>query len=489
VKSKKAKGISEMSKGISEMSKVKIWRYCKMKTNKLFQKRTTPPTPFPLKSFTFYLLTFSFLLLLACSKNGTDGNDNTITVSGKVTLEGQSDHSGVKVMLFNPIAIDTVLTNLNSRYSNVGIEANQRTEFYWWEHTPAYQTTTGGDGSWSIDNVADGTYHVVAERAGYGWKVIYNAPYAQNNVQLEAVFQLSGTIVQDLTFTTGKHVVISGSVVFNQGRKLTIEPNVTVEFANNGKLEINGLLLCNGTKGNEVYLVSRESANTSRVRLNLATNSTVNYVCIKNLSEGLLLSGSDSTTIMNSRFNNGQDAITLFNSKSVKLQNNYVSDMNSAIVSDASGKNEYEKNIIVNIIEFGLDAFNEDNSLIQNNVFKNCGDYGIAINPTGAPGSILELQNFVIHFNDFVNNQNHIKVGRKAFCIVDQNNFLKEQDYAVWVAEINSVDTLNFKDNYWGYTDPVQIGEKIFDKLDQPNATNPVPIVDFSGYKFNYINW
>ena len=79
----------------------------------------------------FCLFSF-FIFLLSCSTPTDD--DKKVTFSGTVTLEGETDRSGVTVMLFKPIELDTALTNLNAQYPGIGIEINQRTEFFWREH-------------------------------------------------------------------------------------------------------------------------------------------------------------------------------------------------------------------------------------------------------------------------------------------------------------------------------------------------------------------
>jgi len=65
-------------------------------------------------SFTLFLLTFDFFLL-NCSKKPTEP-DNTVTFSGKVTLEGQTDHSDVTIALYKPVELDTALVRINKQY-------------------------------------------------------------------------------------------------------------------------------------------------------------------------------------------------------------------------------------------------------------------------------------------------------------------------------------------------------------------------------------
>lgn len=266
------------------------------------------------------LLFFSFLFLIACSDNGTDPDENGQSFSGKITLEGQTDYSGVTVMLFNPVTIDTTLTNLNSRYPGVGIELNQQTEFHWWEHTPTYQTTTAGDGNWKIENVAEGTHHVVAKKDGFGWKVIFQAPTTENNIQLSPVIALSGIVDQDLVVEADKHVLIASNVRFNQGRTLTVELGSTFEFQNNAVLNIKGQVNIAGQTNNKILFMSETVNNQSKVILEQSNNSTLNNIVFHNVRGGLYIRNSNSLSILNSRFSEGNTGIEIFNANGLNIK-------------------------------------------------------------------------------------------------------------------------------------------------------------------------
>ncbi len=186
--------------------------------------------------FVFCLL--SFVLIFSCSKTPT--KTEGITISGRVVLEDTTDYSGVTVMLFKPVEIDTALTNLNERYPGVGIEINQRTEFYWREHTPLYTTTTNKNGEWKFENIPDGEYHVVAEKEGWGWRVWYNVSKGEHNFTLKKAIQISGVISKDLIIPKDNFVYVSDKVVFSEGKTLTLEKGVIIEFKSDASLEVKG---------------------------------------------------------------------------------------------------------------------------------------------------------------------------------------------------------------------------------------------------------
>jgi hypothetical protein len=73
----------------------------------------------------FFLPTI--LLFLACSKNPT--KPESFSFSGTVHLEGQQDHSGVTVALYNLVELDTAVVRLQKEFSFVGVPISQQTEF------------------------------------------------------------------------------------------------------------------------------------------------------------------------------------------------------------------------------------------------------------------------------------------------------------------------------------------------------------------------
>jgi hypothetical protein len=67
------------------------------------------------------------LLAGVCTKNPTSSLTGTLT--GTVKLEGQRDHSGVTVALYELAELDTSIVRLNQEYPNVAFPIFQVTEF------------------------------------------------------------------------------------------------------------------------------------------------------------------------------------------------------------------------------------------------------------------------------------------------------------------------------------------------------------------------
>ena len=111
------------------------------------------------------------LLLMSCSKQPTSPETGTLT--GTVYLEAQTDHSGITVALYELAELDTAIVGYNQRFPNVAFPISQATEFDHRLGEVAAEAKTKQDGSFEIDGVEEGTYNLVAEKAGFGWKYLY----------------------------------------------------------------------------------------------------------------------------------------------------------------------------------------------------------------------------------------------------------------------------------------------------------------------------
>ena len=122
------------------------------------------------------ILCFSWVLLVffavSCTKSPTEPKTGTLT--GTVYLEGQTDHSGITVALYQLAELDTTILRYNREYPNVGFPISQATEFEHKLGEVVAEAKTKQDGSFEIAGVEEETYNFVAEKAGFGWKYLYN---------------------------------------------------------------------------------------------------------------------------------------------------------------------------------------------------------------------------------------------------------------------------------------------------------------------------
>jgi hypothetical protein len=101
-----------------------------------FHYSTIPFFHYSNKPMRYFLLTILSLSLAcpvellfygACAKQPT--SPDTFSLAGTVHLEGQKDHSGVTVALYNLVEPDTAVVRMQKEFPFVGVPISQQTEF------------------------------------------------------------------------------------------------------------------------------------------------------------------------------------------------------------------------------------------------------------------------------------------------------------------------------------------------------------------------
>ena len=82
-------------------------------------------------------------------------------------LEGQEDHSGVTVALYNLVEPDTAVMQLQKEFPFVGVPISQQTEFDHRLAEAVYTTKTKSDGSFHFSEVEKNTYNLAAFKNGH----------------------------------------------------------------------------------------------------------------------------------------------------------------------------------------------------------------------------------------------------------------------------------------------------------------------------------
>jgi len=171
----------------------------------------------------------TIILLIHCTKLFNADPDEG-TISGRVTLEEMSDHSGINVSLYESVELDTDILSINQEYPSIGVIISQRTEFDHRLYYPNYETIT--------------------DQNGY--------------VELLAEQQVSGTITENTTWESNRHYVVTGDVEVPEGVTLTIEPGAVVRFSTDqsgggySKLKVRGTLIAVGDSLNWITFTSNE---------------------------------------------------------------------------------------------------------------------------------------------------------------------------------------------------------------------------------------
>ncbi|HHE38790.1 MAG TPA: hypothetical protein ENL20_09500, partial [Candidatus Cloacimonetes bacterium] len=114
-----------------------------------------------MKKNTLLALSFSLLSLLLLSCTNTTSTQ-TGSLAGTVQLEGETDHSGIVIGIFELAELDPDIVEANTKWPHIGVKINQHTEFDHRFGTLVKTGETDASGYFEINNIPTGVYNVVA---------------------------------------------------------------------------------------------------------------------------------------------------------------------------------------------------------------------------------------------------------------------------------------------------------------------------------------
>lgn len=448
--------------------------------------------------FLVILIPGSLILLPSCSKNSSDSNDNTITVSGKVTLEGQSDHSGVTVRLYKPVTLDPELAAINQQYPNIGVQISQETEFDYREQTAAYSATTNANGDWSIEKVEKGTYNVVLIKEDYSEKYFLDYSLQDNKTipetGLNRIIILNQGQYNNYNFQSGVHYRITSNSIFTnptipsdivfllEGQMIidglanndhTIRGNKFLGENSAAKIQfedINTISIENGIFkkiSNGVRFVNIQSAHLNNTTIREANNLlycnqiqdlSINQCLLANSVNGIEILGSN-TLLSKSIVTNVIEGMKFYNSVPI-ISNNYLRSGNFGIVVYIDNQIEIKHNIFDNFSVCALCLF-ACHAEVSYNIFTGNSSWLISINSQylqqffQQPDVHLEKNNFMGPIENVAVNLTYISSlpGDIGFCSAN----------------------VNAQNNFWNTNSELFISSRILDK----NETNQAGEVFF----------
>jgi len=271
-----------------------------------------------------------------------------VTVDGFCYLEGETDHSGTKV-LFNAVSPSAV--------------------------TDSVYTIANGS---FIISLAGGIYTL--NYSHDGWQPYFTGEIPLfANTTLDEVTLASGTVqevsgTQSGTWTSDYIYNVIGDVSVPAGDSLIIEPGVTVKFMGNYSLDIYGYLFAVGTETDSIYFTSGQaSANPSdwnRIKFfsNSVTNSVITYSKIDYAGSGIGCHYS-SPTISNNTISNNSTGIGCHYS-SPTISNNTIS-YNNGGISCMDSSPTIINNTISNNDYSGISCMMSSSPTIINNTISN----------------------------------------------------------------------------------------------------------------------
>ena len=408
--------------------------------------------------FSFFFFLFSLNILFLSCKSSTNPSD-LVTVNGNVYLEGQSDHSGVRVSIYKPVELDTALVRLNEQYPNIGVPISQTTEFDHRYENALYSVLSQSDGSWEIDKVRPGIYNFVAEKDSYGWKYLFEQK-VDILVNFDTLFNIIylDNLNQDLSIRN-RYIIID-NLIIPDNEILTVEDASNCVIKENSKLTVYGNLIIRGSIANPIRIFSEGGEEWDYAEFMNNSHIILQYCIIKNGLQGIY-NKTSQLIFENNIIRNNNIGLQNFNfSDSISIINNLFSHNSVALYNNSVNKSGIFNNIFISNKE-SIRLTSNSYFDIQKNIFYN-DSLSIGINEY----LLTSLSSGKIMWCHFSDNQVNILLGRNIFdFLANYNNFIEPKQYFI-IADFGpkaKVDTVNFTNNYWGTLDRIEIKNRISD--------------------------
>lgn len=297
--------------------------------------------------------------------------------------------------------------------------------------------------------------------------------------------EVKGIISEDTVWDkSGSPYIITGNVLVDEGVKLKITEGVDVKFDGNYYIKVKGNLISKGTEEEKIsFGINGESFQWAGIELN-SRNNLIDHSVISNAENAIVSNGGNviSNTHLNNILGKSYETYVIYSKGDDKISNTHINAagsqyriggifmqgqggvVNNAVVENVDvGVNVNADNDIINSVvnnteEYGIYA--RSNSVIKNNKIENAyiginTEYGgntITYNTVTDSKIGYSMTSYYnnddiineIHYNNFINNETHIKSIPK--------------DYS-----------LDFSNNYFGTTEEEEIAEKIYDFYDDFN--------------------
>ena len=458
------------------------------------------------------LITPIFILfLLSCSNTGPQ----TGNLSGTINLEGQSDHSGIVIGVYELAELDPDIVEANQKWPHIGVIINQHTEFDHRFGTLVKTGETDASGSFEITDIPTGIYNVIVIKDGYGFRYIYevNVTSGSNSLpNLKSVnmlypeTQVTSDISSTTIWQTNHHYIIEEDIIVDD--ELTIEQGAVIRLYEGKEITSYGTFNAVGEYENFVWFTKNDGFSETlnsiepdstyiwdRVTLEPYSQAQVQWCKFDWANIGLLnhLNGFEISDCI---FRESQCGF-----KSEDVDSTFCSNLLCEEIYNEEQGGIYflhvddgciEKNIVKGCAD-GIKIYNQSNPEIKNNYLDNCNTV-IDISYYSSPN---------VHNNEIVNSNQAITVTLYSYPQIKNNEIKTVKgimtyhcSYYNLVINYNNLNCIIFAletktynyiptdidatNNYFFTKNETEIQELIYDKNDvEPSQQQYYGIVDY----------
>ena len=418
------------------------------------------------------------LLLVNCIRQLTE--PQVFSLAGQVSISGTSDFSGVTVEIFAATAMDTAITNIANQFPMVGVDLSKDQLFDHRLETSAFSTTTDEEGKFVFNDIPDGQYNVVAEKAGYGWQYVLNVDGTTTLPELKLYPEraASGAIDTYTVWPADQHVIVNGNLVIREGATLLIDKGCVVRMAGNYEIQTDGAIQVNGASDDMIWFTANTPSNdpnyTAWRGLDVNGSCIINHARIDFAETGVKTSGADYYINSSVVSKVGSNGILIARESSGTLENNAFFNCTTGLRIEGRSVATIDKSLFVQTSEqpFGVGAVvNASQATIENSIFVRLklgvtfefsafgdflhnylsgGETGLYINKA----TVEQENNILIKSNVMQNcSKAIIEIFNCNSPVIENNNFMQANEgylisgYAVhWQGE----KAVYYPNNYWG---------------------------------------
>jgi len=463
-----------------------------------------------------------------CSNTGPQ----TGSLKGTVQLEGEADHSGILIGVYELATLDPDIVEANQTWPHIGVIINQHTEFDHRFGTLVKTGETDASGYFEINDIPTGIYNIVAIKESFGFRYVYNViinendnhmtndPMTNDFYTLYPETIISDNISSPTTWQSDHHYVIEQDIIVDD--ELTIEPGAVIRLNEGVKMTIYGDLTAVGEENNFIWFTANDSilplaqspprpvppspprpvspspsrslplSQFNRIELDGTLNKQVSFCKFDHAGTGLL-NHINGFEISDCIFRESQCGFKAENVDSTFCSNLLCEEINNELEAGiyflqvADGL--IERNVVTTC-ENGMKIKNESNPDVKNNYITNCYK-AINISYNSLPyihnneinncgwGVRSRLDSSPVIKKNYINCKTGFSYGSDSGNIFEiHNNNVLCDDYFINL-EIFSGDA-NAINNYFYTIDENKISEKIHDKNDvEPSQQQYYGEVDY----------
>ncbi|MDD3300590.1 MAG: hypothetical protein PHV91_07185, partial [Bacteroidales bacterium] len=196
-------------------------------------------------SFCFVL--FSVFLLFCSCNSATNTSKGSIV--GSIRLEGETDHSGVIVSIYNAGIVSAELKEIREEYPQLAFPIDDKVLFDHREHEALHSVYTDNEGNFSFPKLPYDEYIVAYSKEGWGYNYLFDIELngGENNItdkisNLDTETELPSYIDGQYVLETGKCYVAKHDVVIGESGHLIMEAISRLLIDTNIKISSHGLV-------------------------------------------------------------------------------------------------------------------------------------------------------------------------------------------------------------------------------------------------------